>query len=66
MQIQELLRSKYATDDFGTSKVLAYDLPDDKEVIQGKEAVKPIIPKQTAHSFHTTIDKEAILREESN
>lgn len=66
VQIQELLRSKYATEDYGTSKVLAYDLPEDKEIVQGKEAVKPIIPKQTAHGFHTTMDKEAILNEENS
>lgn len=66
VQISELLRSKYATDDFGSSRVLAYDLADDMEVVQGKAAVKPIIPEQTAHGFHTTINKEAILNEEDS
>lgn len=64
VQIEELLRSKYTNDDFGTSRVLAYDLPDDKEIIQGKAAVKPVIPKQTSNGFHTSIDVNAILNEE--
>lgn len=66
VQTQDLLRVKYATQDFGTSKVLAYDLPDDKIVVQGKAAVKPIIPKQTNSSFHQVIDVEAVLNEEDN
>ncbi|MCM1235276.1 MAG: hypothetical protein NC489_34680, partial [Ruminococcus flavefaciens] len=64
VQVQELLRSKYANDDFGTSKVLAYDLPEDKEIVQGKEAVKPIIPKSKSNGFHTTINVKEILQED--
>lgn len=52
INITELLRRKYATQNYDTSKVLAYDLPDDKEIIQGKASIKPVIPKQTKHSFH--------------
>lgn len=64
VQTQELLRSKYTTEEFGTSRVLAYDLPDDMEVVQGKKAIKPIIPEQTKSTFHTTIDIKEILNED--
>ena len=52
VSISDLLRSKYKTNDYGTSKVLAYDLADDMVIEQGKSAVDPIIPEQTAQSFH--------------
>lgn len=52
INITELLRKKYATQNYDTSKVLAYDLPEDKEIIQGKSTLKPIIPEQTKSSFH--------------
>lgn len=64
VQAQDLLRDKYATEDFGTSKVLAYDLPEDQEVIQGKKAIKPVIPEQTKSGFHTTINVKEILNED--
>ena len=53
INITELLRRKYATQSYESSKVLAYDLPDDKEITQGKASIKPVIPEQTKHSFHT-------------
>ena len=52
VNISELMRKKYSTGSFGTSKVLAYDLPKDSELIQGKESEHPVIPKQTKSSFH--------------
>lgn len=59
INVDELLREKYATQNYGSSKVLAYDLPDDKEIIQGGSNVKPIIPIQKANSFHTVwVDTE--------
>lgn len=52
INVSELMRKKYATQNYGTSKVLAYDLPDDKVIIQGSSKVKPVVPEQTPHSFH--------------
>lgn len=58
INISDLLRRKYATSDYATSKVLAYDLPQDQIIIQGKAAVNPIIPKQTSNSFHVKYKEE--------
>ncbi len=52
MNIQELLRSKYATGNYDTSKVIIYDLPEDKEVIQGKRRKKPVLKEPPKNSFH--------------
>lgn len=52
INISDLLRRKYTTQQYDTSKVLAYDLPEDKEIIQGTSSETPVIPKQTASSFH--------------
>lgn len=52
VSVQELLRRKYATQQYDTSKVLAYDLPDDKEIVQGVGNIEPIIPKAPKNSFH--------------
>lgn len=52
INISELLRRKYATSSYDTSKVLAYDLPDDKEIVQGKAAIDPILPEHSKQSFH--------------
>ena len=52
INIPELLRKKYATDQFASSKVLAYDLPDADEIIQGAAESASIIPESTSHSFH--------------
>lgn len=58
INVSELLRNKYKTNDYGSSSVLAYDLGDDKIIEQGKSAVKPIIPEQTASSFHVVFEEE--------
>lgn len=58
VNIQELLRNKYKTGDYSTSRVLAYDLPDDKEIIQGKSAAKSVLPEQTKQSFHIKYSEE--------
>lgn len=52
INIGDLLRKKYSTQQYNSSKVLAYDLPDDKVIVQGGSKVKPVIPEQTNHSFH--------------
>lgn len=53
INISDLLRRKYANQQYDTSKVLAYDLPDDQEIIQGKAAVVKVVddkaPKQSFH-----------------
>lgn len=53
INISELLRHKYATKDYATSKVIAYDLPEDQEIIQGKAAVNPVIKSTKSTGFHT-------------
>ena len=52
INIEDLLRRKYKTGDYDTSRVLAYDLPDDKVIIQGKKRQEPIIPEAPKSSFH--------------
>lgn len=52
INISALMRKKYATAEYATSKVLAYDLPDDKVIVQGEENQNPVLPEQTASSFH--------------
>lgn len=52
VNIEELMRKKYATEEYASSKVLAYDLPDNQVIIQGKGNQNPVIPEQTKHSFH--------------
>jgi hypothetical protein len=55
INLSDLTRRKYATQQFDTSKVLAYDLPDDKEIIQGKSAAKPVIVEEPPKkSFHVS------------
>ena len=53
INITDLLRRKYANQRYDTSKVLAYDLPEDKEIIQGKSNKTPVIvdvaPKKSFH-----------------
>ena len=58
INIEDLQRRKYATQEYDTSKVLAYDLPDDKEIVQGVGRVKPIIPEAPKGSFHITFKEE--------
>lgn len=52
LNLQELLRTKYVTGNYDTSKVIVYDLPEDKEVVQGKKRKKKILQEQKASSFH--------------
>lgn len=58
VSISELLRNKYKTRDYGSSSVLAYDLGSDKVIEQGKAAVKPVIPEQTASGFHVVYQED--------
>lgn len=58
VNIPDLLRRKYATDNFATSRVLAYDLPEDKEILQGVGSIDSIIPKQTKRSFHVAYKED--------
>ena len=58
INISDLTRRKYATQQYGTSKVLAYDLPDDKEIIQGRGAANPVIvDKAPKKSFHVSYEE---------
>ena len=52
MNIEDLLRKKYKTGNYNTSKVLAYDLPDDKIIEQGRRAAKPVIKQSKPTGFH--------------
>ena len=49
---EELMRKKYATEEYSSSKVLAYDLPDDQVIIQGKANENPVLPDPPKKSFH--------------
>lgn len=53
ISIADLLRKKYATQNYFSSKVLAYDLPEDSEIVLGQGSQKPVIPKPPKSSFHT-------------
>lgn len=53
INIEALMRKKYADETYYNSKVLAYDLPDDQVIIQGRQAVEPIIKEAPKKSFHT-------------
>lgn len=59
ININDLLRRKYTTSQYDTSKVLAYDLPDDKEIIQGLDAAVKVItdaaPQLSFHKKYTEI-----------
>lgn len=58
INISDLLRRKYATTQYDSSKVLAYDLPPDKEIVQGREAqVKVISDVPAEGSFHISYDE---------
>lgn len=59
INIEELMRKKYANDAYFSSKVLAYDLPEDKVIIQGQETKHPVLPEQTAQSFHQQYNRNA-------
>ena len=52
VNVEDLQRRKYATHEYDSSKVLAYDLPEDKELVQGTASIKPVIPKTSNSGFH--------------
>lgn len=54
INIEALMRKKYANEAYYSSKVLAYDLPDDKVIVQGKQSQHKVLPDQTKQSFHST------------
>lgn len=58
INIDDLLRRKYQTGDYDTSKVIAYDLPEDKIVVQGKSRQEAIIPKTKSNSFHVKFEEK--------
>ena len=56
INIEALMRQKYANEAYYNAKVIAYDLPEDKVVVQGKQTRHPILPEQTPQSFHKQFD----------
>ena len=58
VNIEDLLRHKYANQNYFTSKVLAYDLDDDQVVIQGSASIEPVIKEPPRHSFHVEYKEE--------
>lgn len=56
IKFSEMIRHKYANQHYGTSKVLAYDLPEDKEIIQGPsvdvEVVHDTAPIRRKHIMY--------------
>lgn len=58
VNISDLLRKKYTTQNYDTSKVLAYDLPEDSEIILGASSQNPVIPKAPKHSFHQVFKED--------
>ena len=64
INVPDLLRRKYATQQYDTSKVLAYDLPDDQEIVQGQGArVVVIDDKAPKKSFHQNYEEIANIHE---
>ena len=60
INISDLLRRKYATNQYDSSKVLAYDLPENKEILQGKSAqVKVIDDVPVEGGFHMVYEDES-------
>ena len=58
INIDELTRKKYATQNYGSSKVLVYDLKPDEVVIQGEKSAEPVIKEPVKNSFHTVFKEE--------
>lgn len=58
ININELLRHKYATQQYSTSKVIAYDLPDDSVVIQGGSKAKRVLPEELSAKGFQQVYKE--------
>lgn len=64
VNISDLLRRKYTDQRYGTSKVLAYDLPENKEIIQGSSKIKPVLDTPPKHGFH--VKYEDVVKEETH
>ncbi len=51
--VNDLIRRKYSTQQYSSSKVLAYDLPEGVEIVQGLGTAKPVVndvaPKKSFH-----------------
>ena len=56
VNINELLRRKYKTDDYGTSKVLKFDVTPDETIQIGTPPVNTILPETAPNSFHVSYD----------
>lgn len=55
INIPELLRRKYSTGQYGSSKVLMYDLPDDMELSYGRSAMVTVVEDVApTKSFHVS------------
>lgn len=53
IHITELMRKKYSTSQYASSKVIAYDVPEGSEVIQGRDALEKVIEDVAPRkSFH--------------
>ena len=59
INISDLLRRKYATSKYDSSKVLAYDLPADKEIIQGQGAqIRVVDDVPITKGFHMSYEEQ--------
>lgn len=67
INMQDLTRKKYATGVYASSKVLAFDLEEDQEIIVGKDtAVKVVEDKAPTESFHVVYEDRADTRLDIN
>lgn len=59
INVSDLLRRKYSNQQYDTSKVLAYDLPDNEIILQGQQAqVKVVDESVNGAGFHTLFKDE--------
>lgn len=58
INVSDLIRKKYATGQYDTSKVLAYDLPEDQVILQGKQAQRSVIDDTMSGAGFHTVYKE--------
>lgn len=59
INVSDLLRRKYSTQQYESSKVLAYDLPDNEIILQGQQAQVKVIDESTKGAgFHTLFKEE--------
>ncbi len=67
VDIPMLMRSKYSNQHYGNSKVLAYDLPEDKELIQGQESIVKVINDVAPQTrMHVIYEEEDVVTNESS